>query len=1000
MALTKAQLVNQSDQVLSSPTVENSIVLRTLSTDPAINLTFSPAPASDRTINFPDPGIPTDFVIYGNAVQTLSNKSLVGVTLSGAPTITDFTNAQHTHANPAQGGQFAHANLLLRNADDHLQYALLAGRTGGQTLIGGNGASDPLTLRSTTNVTKGGILVDQDDITMGSGHVIVFSGGGEPQGLPASPGGPTSATSKTYVDTQIAILTGGAGVWKEDLLSALQLDNTHDAIAQAVAFFWNALPIVGDTFRLTDGVNSETYTYAGVSSPFNPVPGVSATTAMNNLAANITANSGFWSATVVSTLQSLNGSGFVMVVTRKIPTGVVADRIFGVTATPNIGRYVNFGGQPDYRSRVVVNLPTVDPGSPTFGISRLTAALIPDEAHVVRAEDSVYLWNDDAGIWQLSGGATTLATSANNGVIGGAVAGSAAFDELKGLHTLVDGTTRVKVDGTSIDFNGSGQLEIIGGAIPLATSANNGVSGGAVAGRAAFDELKGLHTLGDGSTQVKVDGTSMVFDLSGNLHATPAAASPTGLISDNVPFTNDIPAVAPPTPGNLATDIPTLDFPHGSTTGQLFDLTIPDDYDSGDLEIAAVYQMGSAQAANVRLQTQAKIVHIAGSIDTVTFPATPSTLTPPNDAAPHRAVVFNITAGTFSKGDVIQVYISRLGGNVADTHLASWRVVSFEYLYTGQVQTRVATQLIEAFSDVVGQNTIVAGTISTDIPTVDFVSFQNSAQKILFIVPDNWDGSSDGEIKLDYVMSSAVGGTVRLTFGGAQVDIVNNLVNTLTTQNFDIAVPTDTNPHRSVVLHSLPGVSLHPGDYFEISILRDISVGGNSAANFKVLNATVTFGVAPTQVTISQTTEMYIEPGTFGNLVGPATVSGNTTYPNFATSFETLYQLSSTSVGTGEIDVAFEGRLASFQTKLDNIRISHIQLSGTPTLTIKVYFEGQGAIPVYTNTVTLSGTLTELLIDTHLFTQPTGSRRYFVVAEGHFTAVSSVAVSQPFVRME
>lgn len=563
MALTRAQLINQSDQVLSSPTVENSIVLLTLSTDPAINLTFAPAPVSDRTINFPDPGIPTDFVVYGNATQTLTNKTLTGVILGGAPTITDFTNAQHTHANAAQGGQFAHANLLLRNADDHVQYALLAGRTGGQTLTGGNGASDPLTLRSTTNGTKGGILIDQDDVTMGSGHNIIFSGNGEPQGLPAVPGGPTSATSKTYVDNQIAILTGGAGVWKEDLLSAFQLDNVHHAFSQAVAFFWNALPVNGDTFILTDGTNTETYTYSAVSSAFHPVTGGTATTAMNNLAANITANSGFWSVTVATALQSLNATGVVMVITRKVPNTPVLDRIYGVTATMNIGQYVNFGGQPDYRSRTLSNLPTTDPGMTSFGISRLTAVLIPDEAHVVRAEDSVYLWNDDAGTWQLSGGATTLATSANNGVSGGAIVGEAAFDELKGLHTLVDGTTQVKVDNTSINFNGSGQLQILGGAVPLATLANNGVTGGAVAGRAAFDELKGLHTLGDGSTQVKVDGSSVVFDLSGNLHATPAAASPTGLISDNLQFTNDIPGVTSPTPGFVAADIPTLDYPHG-----------------------------------------------------------------------------------------------------------------------------------------------------------------------------------------------------------------------------------------------------------------------------------------------------------------------------------------------------------------------------------------------------------------------------------------------------
>jgi len=41
--------------------------------------------------------------------------------------------------------------------DDHTQYTLLAGRTGGQSLIGGIDASDSLTLESTSNATKGTI---------------------------------------------------------------------------------------------------------------------------------------------------------------------------------------------------------------------------------------------------------------------------------------------------------------------------------------------------------------------------------------------------------------------------------------------------------------------------------------------------------------------------------------------------------------------------------------------------------------------------------------------------------------------------------------------------------------------------------------------------------------------------------------------------------------------------------------------------------------------------
>ena len=52
--------------------------------------------------------------------------------------------------------------------DDHSQYALLAGRSGGQSLVGGTDASDNLTLESTSNATKGNILLKGDSEIQGN----------------------------------------------------------------------------------------------------------------------------------------------------------------------------------------------------------------------------------------------------------------------------------------------------------------------------------------------------------------------------------------------------------------------------------------------------------------------------------------------------------------------------------------------------------------------------------------------------------------------------------------------------------------------------------------------------------------------------------------------------------------------------------------------------------------------------------------------------------------
>lgn len=55
-----------------------------------------------------------------------------------------------------------HGTVTGLTDDDHTQYALLAGRSGGQTLNGGTDASDSLTLHSTSNATKGNIIAHGD----------------------------------------------------------------------------------------------------------------------------------------------------------------------------------------------------------------------------------------------------------------------------------------------------------------------------------------------------------------------------------------------------------------------------------------------------------------------------------------------------------------------------------------------------------------------------------------------------------------------------------------------------------------------------------------------------------------------------------------------------------------------------------------------------------------------------------------------------------------------
>jgi hypothetical protein len=59
------------------------------------------------------------------------------------------------------GGVTDHGELTGLADDDHTQYALLAGRSGGQTLIGGTDASDDLTLQTTSDGTKGDYILSE-----------------------------------------------------------------------------------------------------------------------------------------------------------------------------------------------------------------------------------------------------------------------------------------------------------------------------------------------------------------------------------------------------------------------------------------------------------------------------------------------------------------------------------------------------------------------------------------------------------------------------------------------------------------------------------------------------------------------------------------------------------------------------------------------------------------------------------------------------------------------
>ncbi len=116
-------------------------------------------------------------IVGTTSVQTLTNKTINSASNTITLTTGDVTSGTFADARISQSsvtqhqGAIDHGSIAGLGDDDHSQYALLAGRATGQTLIGGTAASNNLTLQSTSNVTKGKIILD--DITETSKRMVV-----------------------------------------------------------------------------------------------------------------------------------------------------------------------------------------------------------------------------------------------------------------------------------------------------------------------------------------------------------------------------------------------------------------------------------------------------------------------------------------------------------------------------------------------------------------------------------------------------------------------------------------------------------------------------------------------------------------------------------------------------------------------------------------------------------------------------------------------------------
>jgi hypothetical protein len=648
----------------------------------------------------------------------------------------------------------------------------------------------------------------------------------------------------------------------------------------------------------------------------------------------------------------------------------------------------------DYVDTAIAAFPnaTSAPGGGTIGKATfdedLGLEVLPTARVGVRVDGSTIQFN---GFGQLESPGGVDATSGP----GGAIKGKATYDSLKGL-SVTAGVAEVKVDGSAVQFNGGGQLTV-----PDATAG----SGGAIKGRVTLDSDQGLDaTLG--VARVKVDLATIQFNLSGELEVVGGGGGTVGSVSYEVPFTRNIPAVTAVTPTILGTNIPTVLYRKAAgTSGERFEFTVGDDYFSGNLEVLVLYRMTTPVASpnnQIRVSTQAEIVDpVTGTLDVASYPETQSNfLVPDNTLAFVRQTILTIADGDFNRGSDISVAIKRFAGSGSDLHTGDWQVVAYEYRYTAIVDARIAVQVSDFFSDAPPETPALPVTLGTIVDAVNFPTGADAGCKFTFIVPDNWDIMSDALVYVTFAMSTAAAGTVRINSYGEIVDVTTGSVVTLPSVDSDFSPNVSTGPQQRLV-RTIPLSLLSKGSYVTLVVARRTAVGGNHGGDFRLVTARSAFTTAPvTGFSAVTITEDYLCNPVYGNVVGSVTTDHD--YPSFAGDFEAVFSAASTSAA-GRVDAAFAGRLALGQTTVASTKIGFkLGAGASPQYRLKIYAEGSGGTPVYDSGLTPApGAYTEVTVTAVMMSaQPTGLGRYFVVVEAYIDASETLLFSRPFVRQE
>jgi hypothetical protein len=286
---------------------------------------------------------------------------------------------------------------------------------------------------------------------------------------------------------------------------------------------------------------------------------------------------------------------------------------------------------------------------------------------------------------------------------------------------------------------------------------------------------------------------------------------------------------------------------------------------------------------------------------------------------------------------------------------------------------------------------------------MDFSASADNEQKFECIIPENWDGFSDLHVRLTYAMGNTAGGDVVIETEGDIADISASTTASISASKTTFTVPSDSDWHRTVVIRAISSLSLGVGDSLSIKVARRAGTDGNDTATgtFRVVNATVVTGIAPKSgfevVTVE---EHYLYGYNFRDVSGSTT--GTQEDADFAVEFENWLRMTGTGGAGSRINIEFQGRLMTAQSKLSQIKIPLMGNTGAQ-YQIKVYVDGQGASNQYGASALTAAPTSRTLItltDADLSNDPSGEKRYFIVVEATLDVGEWLRVGYPFVKQE